>query len=81
MLWWLSSGMVWKMMNKGYWPVSKDIQKIIIDRAREKGIEIVSRKRNRVELDIEISKEDLRAIRELSVKERTKALIDFIRGE
>ena len=81
-IWHISSATAWRLINrKNYWPSSWKIRRILREKAKERGIEIVSRKRNRVELDLGISKEDLQAIRELTTAERTKALIDFIRGE
>ena len=78
LIWHISSGTAWRMIKKGHWPSSKRIRRVLMEKAKERGIEIVRRKRVRVELDPAISKDDLKEIRELTVKDRTEILIKSI---
>ena len=75
-IWGTSSGTAWRLIHvENYWPSSKRIQRVLREKARERGIVIESRERVRVELSPGIGKEDLKAIRELSTAERTAILI------
>ena len=80
-IWGLSSGTTHRMITKGHWPSSKKIRRILLDKARERGIEIIRRKRVRVEIDPGIGKDDLKLIREMTTEQRTELLIDFIKRE
>ena len=80
-IWGLSSGTTHRMITKGHWPASKRIRRVLMEKARERGIQIISRKRMRIEIDPEISKDKLKAIREMTTEQRTEVLIDFIKGE
>ena len=79
-IWGLSSSTAWRFINvKNYYPTSRRIREVLRKKARERGIEI--KRRIRVELDSEIGEEDLKVIREMSVKDRTEVLINFIKGD
>ena len=78
-LWGISGALVWRMLNKGYWPKTKRIKIIIEDHARQLGIEIKTSKRNRIEIDPGIDKETLKKIRGLTTAERTKILTDYLK--
>ncbi len=83
-LWGVSSGLAWDMVNvDNYWPKDKEIQRIIIEKAKQRGIEFNTngRKRRRVEIDPEINDDQLKVIRKLSVVERTRILIKAIKGD
>ena len=75
-IWGLSAGTTWRIINvENYYPKSKKIQRILLEKAKERGIEISKRKRMRVEIDPEISVKDLEKIRLMSVESRTRILL------
>ena len=72
------------MVNtNNYWPKDKEIQRTIIEKAKQRGIEFDTngRKRRRVEIDPEINDNQLKIIRRLTVGERTRILIKAIKGD
>lgn len=79
LIWHISSGTAWRMITRRHWPTDSKIRRVLMEKARGRGIEI--KRRIRVELDTEIGEEDLKAIREMSVKVRTEVLINFIKEE
>jgi len=72
-IWGTSSGTVHRMITNDHWPTSRKIQKALREKAVERGIEIVSRVR--VDLDTGIGKDELQAIREMTIEQRTEILI------
>ena len=75
-IWGLSAGTTWRIINiENYYPKIKRIQRVLLERAKERGIEISKRKRMRVEIDPDISVKDLEKIRSMSVESRTRILL------
>lgn len=83
-IWNVSAGLAWDMIDDdNYWPKDKEIQRIIIEKAKQRGIDfsLNGRRRQRVEIDPDISDEELKLIRRMTVAERTKILRRVIKGE